>query len=93
MSVTDDELKEFKERMRIEDSVDDGYLTRVLNASVLALQTSCGDYDMTNQSFKELVFERSRYAYNDALEYFNANFLTEINTLGVKKALEEIGTG
>lgn len=92
MSVTTAELEEFKERMRIEDSVDDSYLTRVLSASVLALQTSCGDYDMTNQTFKELVFERSRYAYNDALEYFNANFLTEINTLGIKKALEEIET-
>lgn len=93
MSVTDDELKEFKERMRIEDDGDDVNLTRILNASVLALQTSCGDYEMKDEVFKELVFERSRYAYNDALEYFNANFLTEINTLGVAKALKEIETG
>lgn len=92
MSITDDELKEFKERMVLEDG-DDTNLTRILNASVLSLRTSCGDYDMTDEVFKELVFERSRYAYNDALEFFNANFLTEINTLGVKKALEEIGTG
>ena len=92
MSITDDELKEFKERMVLEDG-DDTNLTRILNASVLSLRTSCGDYDMTDEVFKELVFERSRYAYNDALEFFNANFLTEINALGVKKALEEIGTG
>lgn len=93
MSITDATLIEFKERMRIEDDGDDANLTRILNASVLALQMSCGDYDMSNDSFKELVFERSRYAYNDALEFFNANFLTEINTLGVKKALEEIESG
>lgn len=92
MSVTTAELEEFKERMVLEEG-DDANLTRILSASVFALQTSCGDYDMTNESFKELVFERSRYAYNDALEYFNKNFLTEINTLGIKKALEEIKEG
>lgn len=92
-NVTDDELKEFKERMRIEDESDDDNLTRILKASVAALRTSCGDYDMSNQSFKELVYERSRYVYNDALEFFNSNFLTEINTLGLLKAFEEMKEG
>ena len=93
MTITPLELKEFKERMRIEDNDEDENLTRILSASFFSLKTACGDYDMTNESFKELVFERSRYAYNDALEYFNTNFLSQINSLGVGKALEEIQVG
>ena len=93
MTITPLELKEFKERMRIEDNDEDENLTRILSASFFSLKTACGDYDMTNLSFKELVFERSRYAYNDALEYFNTNFLSQINSLGVSKALEEIQVG
>ena len=88
--ITPDLLVEFKERMHLEGD-EDKNLTRILSASVKALKRMCGDYDViTDESFKELVFERSRYAYNDALEYFNANFLSEINGLGVAKALEEI---
>uniref|UniRef100_UPI001021E756 hypothetical protein n=1 Tax=Bacillus albus TaxID=2026189 RepID=UPI001021E756 len=56
-----------------------------------ALVRVCGDYELANDEvFKELVFERSRYVYNDALEYFDKNFLIQINSLGIDKALEEI---
>ena len=89
-SITTDILKEFKDRMHLGDSEDDN-LTRILSASNKALIRNCGDYDIaTDETFKELVFERSRYVYNDALEYFNTNFSSEINNLGVNKALEEI---
>lgn len=68
---------------------EDANLTRILSASVTALKRVCGDYDIEqDEEFKELVFERSRYVYNDALEYFNDNFLTEINSLSVDKVLE-----
>lgn len=90
MTISDNILKEFKERMHLGDHEDDN-LRRILSASNKALIRSCGDYDInTEESFKELVFERSRYVYNDALEYFNENFLSEINSLGINKALEEI---
>ena len=70
---------------------EDDNLKRILSASVKALIRSCGDYDIDNdEEFKELVFERSRYVYNDALEYFETNFLSQITGLGVAKALEEI---
>ncbi|OAB31756.1 hypothetical protein PMSD_18395 [Paenibacillus macquariensis subsp. defensor] len=92
MSITNEILMEFKERMRLEDD-EDSNLTRILSASLFALKNNCGEYDMDNESFKELVFERSRYAYNDALEYFNTNFLSQINSLAVAKALEEIQVG
>jgi hypothetical protein len=90
MAITTKIVTEFKERMRLGDD-EDANLMRILSASLQALKKICGDYDIqTDEAFKELVFERSRYAYNDALEYFNTNFLSQINTFGVNKALEEI---
>ena len=90
MIISPEILLEFKNRMHLGDHEDDN-LKRILSASNKALIRSCGNYDInTEETFKELVFERSRYVYNDALEYFNDNFLSEINTLGIDKALEEI---
>lgn len=89
-TISDEILQEFKERMHLGDEEDDN-LKRILSTSNKALLRACGDYDLNNnEEFKELVFERSRYAYNDALEYFDKNFLSQINSLGVDKALEEI---
>lgn len=86
--ITPELLSEFKERMKLGDDEDDN-LTRILKASNDDLQRICGDYDInTHEVFKELVFERSRYVYNDALEYFHANFLTQLNNLNIAKALE-----
>lgn len=88
--VTDGILREFKNRMHLGDDEDDNLL-RILNASNEDLMHICGEYDINmNEVFKELVFERSRYVYNDALEYFYQNFLTQINNLNLRKALEEI---
>ena len=85
--ITEELLAEFKERMKLSDD-EDSNLTRILKASIEDLIDKCGDYDMhTSERFKELVFERSRYAYNDALEYFDGNFQTQITTLAVSKAL------
>jgi len=90
LDITNEILKEFKDRMHLEDFEDEN-LMRILSASNKALIKACGGYDLaTDETFKELVFERSRYVYNDALEYFNANFLSQINSLGIEKALEEI---
>lgn len=88
--ITPEILEQFKERMHLEGD-EDANLLRILTASVKELRRVCGEYDIeVDETFKELVFERSRYAYNDALEYFNKNFLTEINSFGMEKALEEI---
>jgi hypothetical protein len=90
MSISTLVLNQFKERMHLGDHEDEN-LIRILSASNKALIRSCGDYDInTDESFKELVFERSRYVYNDSLEYFNDNFISEINSLGIDKALKEI---
>ncbi|MEF2965039.1 hypothetical protein V3851_04280 [Paenibacillus sp. M1] len=82
-------LKEFKDRMHLDDGEDENLL-RILRASNEDLVKICGEHDIVNERFKELVFERSRYAYNDALEYFYTNFLTQINNLNLDKVLEAI---
>lgn len=90
MAITTSILFEFKARMHLGDSEDDN-LESILSASNEVLKSDCGDYDIdTDEAFKELVFERSRYVYNDALEYFEDNFLSRINNLAIKKALEEM---
>lgn len=90
MTITPDILLEFKEWMHLEGD-EDNNLKRILSTSAKALIKACGEYDInTDETFKELVFERSRYVYNDALEYFNSNFLSQINSLGIDKALDEI---
>jgi hypothetical protein len=91
MPVTPEIVQQFKDRMHFDGNHEDENLLRILKASETELLRVCGSYDIsTDGPFKELVFERSRYVYNDALEYFNDNFLTEINSLAIDKALEAI---
>ncbi|MDC2863862.1 hypothetical protein [Bacillus sp. BP-3] len=88
--ISNEILQQFKDRMRLGDDEDDN-LKRILSTSNKALIKVCGEYDLNDDEvFKELVFERSRYVYNDALEYFDKNFLSQINSLSIEKALEEI---
>ncbi|TYR75580.1 hypothetical protein FZC79_10460 [Rossellomorea vietnamensis] len=90
MSITPDILNQFKDRMKLDDGEDDN-LIHILSASNQELVRVCGAYDInTDETFRELVLERSRYVYNDAMEYFNGHFLSQINSLGIEKALEEI---
>lgn len=87
--IAPDILKQFKDRMKLGDDEDEN-LIFILTASLRDLMRICGDYDINNhEEFRELVFERSRYVYNDALEFFHQNFLTQINNLSISKALEE----
>ena len=89
IQISNEILIEFKERMKLGDDEDDN-LIRILKASAEDLQAVCGDYDInTSERFKELVFERSRYVYNDVLEHFSDNFLTQIVNLSIEKAMEE----
>lgn len=90
MAITDRLVYDFKERMRIGDYEDDN-LKRILEACEQDLLYKCGDYDIeTEYVFRELVFERARYVYNDSLEFFQANFQSQINALGMEKALSAI---
>lgn len=88
--ITQEIVDQFKERMHI-DGDEDVNIKRILTSSTKELRRVCGDYDLSDDIFKELVFERSRYVYNDAVEYFKRNFLTEINSLSMEKVLTEDG--
>lgn len=79
--------------MHISHNEDDN-LKRLLSFSIISLKNSCGSFDVygdkdTDIRGKELVFERTRYAYNDALEYFEDNFLSEITGLGLSLIPED----
>lgn len=86
-AITPEVIKEFMLRMHLDDE-EDGNLERILKASYDDLIRICGNYSLKDEVFKELVFERSRYVYNDALEYFLENFSTQINNLMMAKVLE-----
>lgn len=88
--VTPNILEEFKARMRITHSAEDDNLSNLLSSSIADLQAKCGDFNIEeNERAKELVFERTRYVYNDALEYFDDNFLSQINSLAFSILFEE----
>ena len=95
-TVSSELLKEFKDRMHFSHSSEDDNLSRLLSFSITAIKGMIGDRvnvdDLTavNQMARELVIERTRYAYNEALEYFIENFSRDISTAQLAYALEEI---
>ena len=91
--ITQEILMQFKNRMRLGDDEDENLL-RILKASHQALFIICGRRNINeDEVYKELVFNRSRYEYNDAIEYFNKHFQNEINTLGIESAINEMSVG
>lgn len=84
MEITPRLLEDFKERMHISHGAEDGNLERHLRNSTAAIQRMVGKVDIyTNYEAQELVFERARYAYNDSLEYFEDNFISELTALSL----------
>lgn len=89
--VTDDLLKEFKGRYNFFHDGQDGDFKDLLSYSIAYVKSKCGDFTPggdkgTDKLATELVLERTRYAYNDALEYFEKNFRSEIFSLGIEMA-------
>ncbi|MFQ3838591.1 head-tail connector protein [Staphylococcus pseudoxylosus] len=77
-------LKEFKQRMHIFHSSEDESLKQILQKSYIAIQSICGDFDLEqNPIGQELVMERSRYVYNEQLQFFNKNFSTLLLDFGL----------
>lgn len=77
-------LEEFKRRMKISHSSEDMMLIGILEESYEDIRRLIGDFNMESYvSGKELVFERSRYVYNDSLEYFYDNFQQRIMDLSL----------
>jgi hypothetical protein len=88
--VTDELLQEFKNRLHISHNSEDSHLKRLLSFSYADITDKCGPFSLeTPNAGKELMLERSRYAYNDALEYFIPNFLTQINSFALSNLPDE----
>lgn len=82
-------LTEFKARMSIYHSSEDDELKKMLQASYDAVNRMTGVSDIKNAQFKELVIERTRYVYNDQVEFFEDNFLSTIIGLSLQAYGEE----
>ena len=77
-------LKAFKERMRIFHSGEDNNLSRMLESSESAILSLVGSKDSTEPRVRELILERSRYAYNDQVEFFYGNFQGDLMALSLE---------
>ncbi|WP_318247553.1 phage gp6-like head-tail connector protein [Cytobacillus kochii] len=88
MEITPELVEEFKQRMHISHSSEDDNLKRLLSFSYEDIKAKCGVFEIgKNKRGKELIFERTRYVYNDALEYFDDNFLSQLTSFGIELAL------
>ena len=68
-------LNEFKARMRIFHESEDYDIIQQLEDSKAAIIALIGEFNPAEfAQGKELIFERTRYVRNEALEYFNDNF-------------------
>lgn len=76
----DQQLTAFKQRMRIstDDKAENDNLTRMLSASFTAITQLVGVKSADDVTVKELIFNRARYEYNDALDEFLENFKENI---------------
>lgn len=84
-------LSSFKQRMRIstEDSDELANLTDMLTASYTSILRLIGVSDASDPEVKELIFERSRYTYNDALDEFKENYKQNIRDVFLANQPEE----
>lgn len=83
MEVSDILLKTFKDRMHIFHDSEDSNLKQLLSFSIADLQDKCGVFNVDEHDrARELVIERTRYAYNDSIEFFDENFQSQITSLG-----------
>lgn len=91
-AMNDSLLILFKQRMRIGYDTDDENLKAILESSVSAIEKLTGSDDLTDPAIRELVIERSRYVYNDSLEFFYDNFINDLGTASIanlKKAVTD----
>lgn len=92
MEVSDNLLKMFKDRMHIFHDSEDSNLKQLLSFSIADLQDKCGLFNVDEHDrARELVIERTRYAYNDSIEFFDENFQSQITSLGFSLYVAESG--
>lgn len=84
-------LDEAKHALAITWNEEDKDIERLLNRSVHAINELVGvelDYDI-NLSAREIVIERVRYGYNNALDEFENNYRQPLSRLILNVAIDE----
>ena len=85
-------LERLKERLKITWDDEDILLINILERAEKSLNALMGvelNYNIPGPA-QELLLERCRYDYNNALEYFEQNFAREILRLQLQVAAEEV---
>lgn len=86
-----DNIESFKHRMRISttDKNEIENLKSMLAASYISILRLVGVDDASDLEVKELIFERARYVYNDALDEFEGNYQKNIYYLWLAHKSDE----
>lgn len=87
--ITQNHVEEMKQRLKIFHTFEDKHIKSLLEQSYDDIKERCQNFDIdSNKQGKELVYERVRYAYNDSLEFFNDNFLSQITSFALANMKE-----
>lgn len=87
--ITQNHVKEMKRRLKIFHTFEDEHIQSLLEQSYEDIKYRCQEFDMNeNNRGTELVYERTRYAYNDSLEFFHDNFLSQITSFALENMKE-----
>ncbi|MCQ6530753.1 head-tail connector protein [Bacillus mycoides] len=84
-------LQDVKSRLRITWDDEDEQLKKTIERGKAYLQNLCGtsfSFEQENQ-VKQLLIERCRYEYNNALEDFEKNFRGELQRFIIDAALKK----
>lgn len=84
-------LVEVKDYLKITWEEEDNYLQGIINRGKNYLKQLTGtelDFEVEGQP-KALLLDYCRYAYNNALEYFEENFHRELRRLILQEAVKE----
>lgn len=84
-------LQEVKDYLKITWDAEDSHLQGIINRGKEYLQDLTGtelDFEGEGQP-KSLLLDYCRYAYNNAVEYFEENFQRQILRLQLKEAVKD----
>lgn len=85
MYITEEHVKKFKSKMNIYHSRKDSEIKDILESSYLFIKDKCGDFSMDEYSLGvDLVYNRARYSYNEALEFFDENFMSMVTQFALR---------
>ncbi|MDT2690752.1 phage gp6-like head-tail connector protein [Enterococcus gallinarum] len=84
-------IDEYKARFRIFHSSEDADIGEQLESGFSDIKSLIGTFDPSEyKKGKELVYERTRYLRNEALEYFYDNFQTMIMDASIDLAGDQV---